>query len=148
MVKRSCAFEAEDADKNECLRVKTPSFVKNLFCETCREDGCNGKIKPVVREEPPASAEGDLEDDDPGFNDLNEDEEEDDDDDGSDLADDDLPLNADRQKEKLTRKEDEVLQDSDIEIEASENRGQTAQAASLRHELGFVFSLLLLSTQL
>lgn len=39
--KRACYFENVDAPNDDCITRKTPSNVKNHFCETCETDGCN-----------------------------------------------------------------------------------------------------------
>lgn len=36
---RLCAWENIHAPKNECVNIKTPSYIKTEFCETCDTDG-------------------------------------------------------------------------------------------------------------
>lgn len=41
-VSRSCYWEDEKVDKNDCKNADTPANTKTEFCETCSTDGCNG----------------------------------------------------------------------------------------------------------
>lgn len=43
-MKRSCAYEPIHAKGSDCEGTGSPSYVRTVFCDTCRTDGCNGHI--------------------------------------------------------------------------------------------------------
>lgn len=58
-MKRSCATESIHGG-DDCKSSSSPSFVKTVFCETCRKDRCNGHISTDYTEFTDAFPPGEL----------------------------------------------------------------------------------------
>lgn len=146
VVKRSCGLESRSGHGEECKTTNGgPSFVKTVFCETCRKDGCNGfistdytaladefpanEIKKLV-EQLPLDTEDDM-------------DEEDDDAEAGDEEDNDIGRDASRRGNLVTKPEhqtEEVYHAKDPELM---EEGNAADQKSLFSVLALVSVALL-----
>lgn len=138
MVKRTCAIEARSEVGEECAPTDTPSYVRTVFCETCRTDGCNANIATdyvALEDEFPLDELRKVQANNPTQTEDNVMSEEDNEDEDEDGADDDLMNDIGRRsgmRESLVTQQDHRTEAVHHAVDPELSQDKPSSAESLR----------------
>lgn len=152
VVKRTCAIESRTEVGEECAPVDTPSYVKTVFCETCRTDGCNANIATdyfALEDEFPLDELRKIQSQAPVLEDHNTsvfdvDNGEEDDDEDEDAEDNDIARDAGRRGSLVTHQDHrtETVHHA-VDPELTQNGNSAAESTMIFSTLSLVSSTIL-----